>query len=104
MKYIIAGERMAQLLDGHRQAISRSSELSILGARTGEEILDLHREYQARLLILDVIIPGANPEEICRRVRADPQLRQVSLIVIGTAASLATVKRCAANRNSMKSR
>lgn len=102
MRYLIAGERMAQLLEKHRQSISRSPELTFLGARSGDEILERHREHLARLLILDVIMPGLPPEEICRRVRADEQLRKVSLIVIGTAASLATVKRCAANRSFLR--
>ena len=102
MKYIIAGERMAALLNKHRQSVSRSPEVSFLGARTGDEILELHREHLASLLILDVVMPGAPPEEICRRVRADAAMRKVSLIVIGTAASLATVKRCAANRSFLR--
>lgn len=102
MKHIIAGERMAKLLEQHRRSVSRSPELSILGARTGEEILELHREHLAHLLILDVIMPGIPPEEICRKVRADPRLCKVSLIVIGTAASVATLKRCAANRSFLR--
>ena len=47
-------------------------------------------------------MPGSPPEEICRQVRADSRLRKVSLIVIGTAASLATLKRCAANRSFLR--
>ena len=102
MKHIIAGERMAQLLEKHRLSISRSPEFAILGARNGDEVLELHREHPARLLILDVIMPGATPEEICRVVRADAELRKVSLIVIGTAASMTTLKRCAANRSFLR--
>ena len=102
MKHIIAGERMALLLEKHRLSISRSPELSILGARNGEELIELHREHLARLLILDVIMPGAPPEEICRTVRADTAMRSVSLIVIGTPVSLATLNRCAANRSFLR--
>ena len=102
MKYIIAGDRMALLLDKYRQSISASRELSILGARNGDEIIELHREHQARLVILDVVMPGAPPDAICRKFRANSTLRNVSLIVIGTAASVATVKRCAANRSFLR--
>lgn len=102
MKHVIAGDRMAQLLETHRRSISRSPELSILGARDGDQVLALHREHLARLLILDVVMPGAPPEEICRTVRADSRLSKVSLIVIGTAASLSTLKRCAANRSFLR--
>jgi CheY-like chemotaxis protein len=93
---------MAQLLENHRLRISRSPELSIIGARNGEEVLELHREHLANLLILDVVMAGPPPEEICRRIRADSRLRKVSLIVIGTAVSLSAVKRCAANRSFLR--
>lgn len=102
MTLIIAGDRMAQLLEKHRLDILRSPELAVLGARNGEEILELHRQHLARLLILDVVMPGLSPEEICRKVRADSRLHNVSLIVIGTAASVATLKRCAANRSFLR--
>jgi CheY-like chemotaxis protein len=102
MTIIIAGNRMAQLLEKHRQEISRSPELAILGAHNGGEIVELHRKHLARLLILDVVIPGLPPEEICRSVRADAEMRNVSLIVIGTAASMTTLKRCAANRSFLR--
>jgi CheY-like chemotaxis protein len=102
VKTIIAGEKMALLLQKFRRSITPSADLSIIGAHNGDELLDLHREHVARLLILDVLMPGAPPEEICRTVRADEQLRKVSLIVIGTAASVATLKRCAANRSFLR--
>lgn len=89
---------MAQLLESHRESASTAPDLAILGAGSGEEIIDLHREHLARLMILDVLLPGLPPEEICRRVRADATLRKVSLIVIGTATTRAAVVRCAANR------
>jgi CheY-like chemotaxis protein len=101
-KHIIAGERMAALLDKHRHQITRPGELGILAAADGEELLALHREHQARLLILDVQMPGPTPEEICRRVRADAALRKVSLIVIGNPLSLPLLKRCAANRSFLR--
>lgn len=102
MKLIIASERMAQLLEKRRLQISRSPELAILGARNGDEVVDLHSQHLARLLILDVVMPGPTPEAICSKVRADSRLRNVSLIVVGTAASLTTLKRCAANRSFLR--
>ena len=70
-----------------------------MGASDGGQILDLHREHQARLLILDTEMAGLSPEQICRSVRAHAALRQVSLIVIGSSSSVETLKRCLANRS-----
>lgn len=102
MKCIIAGERMAELLERHRQSVSRSPGLAILGARSGEELLALHRQHLAQTLVLDVLMPGTPPEEICRIVRADARLREVSLIVIGGRDSEGTLRRCAANRSFLR--
>jgi DNA-binding response OmpR family regulator len=102
MKLIIAGEKMALLLEKHRRLISTSPELSIMGASDGGQILDLHREHQARLLILDTEMAGLTPEQICRGVRANAAMRQVSLIVIGSSDSVDILKRCLANRSFMR--
>lgn len=90
---------MALLLEKHRHLIDPSPELSILGARDGQHLLDLHSTYQARLLILDTAMPGLTPEEVCRHVRTHPVLRQVSIIVIGGAGRVEVLKRCMANRS-----
>ena len=70
-----------------------------MGAVDSGQLLDLHRKHQARLLILDTRMEGLPPEQICRLIRADATLRQVSLIVIGSSNSIETLNRCTANRS-----
>jgi DNA-binding NarL/FixJ family response regulator len=99
MELIIAGVKLAQMLEKHRRLISKSPELSIMGAVDSGQLLDLHREHQARLLILDTKMAGLPPDQICRRIRADDALRRVSLIAIGSSTSVETLSRCMANRS-----
>jgi len=99
VRTIIAWDRMAELLEKHRTMLSADPQLQIVGVPDATTIVELHRERQARLLILDTTMPGPTPEEICREVRADTDLRSVSLIVVGTEGSAAAMARCAANRS-----
>jgi two-component system, OmpR family, alkaline phosphatase synthesis response regulator PhoP len=43
----------------------------VLTARTGEEALDLLSRQPVQLVVLDVLLPGIDGFEVCRRLRAD---------------------------------
>lgn len=90
---------MVRLLEKHRRLVSPSPDVTFVGVAEGQQVLDHHRSRPARLLILDTKMPGLTPEEICRQVRTNPDLRRVSLIVIGTPESVPQLERCMANRS-----
>ena len=48
-------------------------------AYTGEQALDMSREQVPDLVILDVILPGINGVEVCRRLRAAGQVPIIML-------------------------
>jgi DNA-binding response OmpR family regulator len=52
----------------------------VLSARTGEEALRLLHEGAPELLILDVMLPGMNGFDICRRARAER--RDVGILML----------------------
>lgn len=54
-------------------------------ARTGLDAGFLLRDHRPHLVFLDLMLPGVNGEEICRNLRADPDLRGTK--VIGMSAS-----------------
>jgi two-component system, OmpR family, response regulator len=43
----------------------------VRSAGTGRQALDLAREFQPDLLVLDVMLPDLDGYEVCRRIRAD---------------------------------
>ena len=51
-------------------------------ARTGPEGLEAAREQPADLVILDLMLPGLNGLEICRRLRAVPSTAAVPILVL----------------------
>ena len=57
-------------LQGHR----------VLAARDGPSALERLRRARPELVILDVMMPGMDGYEVCRRIRADGSLRHVPVI------------------------
>ena len=51
-------------------------------ASNGEEALAKAAELIPDLILLDVMMPGMDGIEVCRRLRADPQLAEVPIIII----------------------
>lgn len=52
----------------------------LLAARDGESALAIARRSKPALVLLDVMMPGIDGYEVCRRMKADPELAQVAVI------------------------
>jgi DNA-binding response OmpR family regulator len=55
-------------------------------ATRGEEALDKARANQPDLIVLDVMMPGIDGWEVCRRLREDPGLADVPVIFLSARA------------------
>jgi DNA-binding response OmpR family regulator len=53
----------------------------VVTARDGAEALDRARESAPELALLDVMMPGMDGREVCRRMGVDPELAQVPVIL-----------------------
>lgn len=51
-------------------------------AYDGKEALALIREKRPELVVLDVMMPVMNGWEVCKEVRADPELEKTSIIML----------------------
>ena len=51
-------------------------------AGTGTEALDLARRFPPALVILDLMLPGLSGTEVCRRLRAEPETRNVPILML----------------------
>ena len=54
----------------------------IMVARTGEAGLELARQDRPDLILLDLVLPGADGFEVCRRLKADGRTRQIPVILM----------------------
>lgn len=54
----------------------------VSGVRDGEEALDLIRRSNPDLVVLDLMLPGLDGLEICRRLKADEITRAIPVIMV----------------------
>ncbi len=54
----------------------------VLEAGNGQEALELSLAQRPDVILLDVMMPGMDGIEVCRRLKADPQLRSIPVILV----------------------
>lgn len=57
-------------------------QYDIFMAANGEEALEQVRRAQPDLVLLDVMMPGIDGYEVCRRLKSDPQSAQIPVIFV----------------------
>ncbi|MBN1136145.1 MAG: PAS domain S-box protein [Anaerolineae bacterium] len=54
----------------------------VIEAATGQEGLRLAQEWKPDLVLLGVMLPDLNGVEVCRRIKADPQLANTHVVIL----------------------
>ena len=57
----------------------------VIEAGTGAEALQLTREQQPDLVLLDIVLPDVSGIEVCRQLRAAKETRDIRIIVVSGA-------------------
>ena len=57
----------------------------VLKARDGQQALDLLREYQPDLVLLDLMMPGVSEARGYQHIRADKKLKSIPVVVFTAA-------------------
>jgi two-component system sensor histidine kinase/response regulator len=55
---------------------------SILMASSGEEALEVARESQPDVMLMDVMMPGMTGLEVCRRIKGNPETRLTQIMMV----------------------
>lgn len=76
---VVDDDRTTRLIIG--KAL-RSAEFEVLEAGDGREALSLLDGHQPDLVLVDVVMPGMDGYEVCRRMRARPNLYTVPVIIV----------------------
>jgi putative two-component system response regulator len=58
------------------------ADYRLLFARDGDKALQLARQEQPQLILLDVMMPGLSGLEVCRRLKADPATAAIPVIFV----------------------
>ena len=81
MKKIIAADTLKALLGESGDILSRD-DVAFLWAEKAEEIVYLHKKEKADLIVADLEMPGMPVDRLCVLMRADENLRAVSVIMV----------------------
>jgi len=80
-------------LDLQKSYLDRSS-FNILTARSGPEALMAIRARRPTLVILDLIMPGMDGDEVCRKIKSDPLTNTIPIIMVSKGQGSEMQKRC----------
>lgn len=83
--------------DRNRELVSRQlarQGFTVSEARSGEEALERLAGREFDLILLDILMPGMDGIEVLRRLKADPELRGVPVIVTSSIDEADTAVRC----------
>jgi class 3 adenylate cyclase len=64
------------------EAVLAPKGYDLLTASSGEEALEILTQSQPDLILLDIVMPGIDGFEVCRRVRADPATAFLPVVMI----------------------
>ena len=63
-------------------------------AMNGEDALDVARKNKPDAILLDLYMPGMDGDEVCRKIRSDPGIRHIPVIMITTESDGEGRRRC----------
>jgi DNA-binding response OmpR family regulator len=98
MKKILIAEELKAILVKDAEYLGRS-DVTLITAATNDELLAVHREEGADLIIAPLDMPGMKSERLYTTIRNDRKLRMVSVIIIcpGIPSDIERSSRCGAN-------
>jgi len=62
--------------------VVKSDGYSVLNASSGEECIEQTRQHMPDLILLDVLLPDIIGTEVCSRIKSDPSLSGIYIILI----------------------
>jgi signal transduction histidine kinase len=62
----------------------KAAGFEVFSGRNGEEGLQLARQNSPDLVLLDVMLPDINGVELCRRIKADAELKSLFVVLLST--------------------
>ncbi len=67
---------------------SLGNKCNLKVATSGEEALEIASQFKPNVILLDIMMPGIDGYETCRRIRKNPQLRFIKIIMVSAKAMI----------------
>ena len=81
MKHVLAVEDGEDILELITYNLEREG-YEVTGATTGEDGIDAARSEKPDLILLDLMLPGIDGLEVCRRLKADPDTAHIPVVMV----------------------
>lgn len=82
---VLLADDQALVRAGFRVLVGHAPDIEIVGeAADGATAVDLARSLRAEIVLMDIKMPGTDGLEATRRIVADPDLRDVRVIILTT--------------------
>src|SRR5262245_22517013 len=81
----------------NRLTLSRSLEqegYQVTLAEEGQQALEMLRSQAFDVVLLDIIMPGLDGYQVLERIKADPELRDLPVIIISALDEVESAVRC----------
>lgn len=62
-------------------------------ARDGQETIDKATSFQPDLILLDVMMPKLNGFEVCQKIKQDPQMKRIMILMVTALNELGDIER-----------
>jgi CheY-like chemotaxis protein len=66
----------------HRVMIARRTDYEIIAVANGAEALKLAATHKPDLVLMDVMMPGMDGLEVCRRMRKEPATSRIPIVLL----------------------
>ena len=81
MKKVLIVDDDASILFLISEVLNRNGFEPLL-AYNGKDAMDLVRVHRPVLAVLDIMMPGLNGFEVCKKIKADPELKDTKIIML----------------------
>jgi two-component system cell cycle response regulator DivK len=85
-KKVLIVEDNALVVEMYRSAL-KPLNVHLMEARNGDDAVSLAAAHAPALVIMDIVLPGANGYEVLKKIKALPHLAAAPVLAVTTAAS-----------------
>ncbi len=92
-KRVLLADDARFFLEVHRDVLEQAG-LAVLLAHTGEEAYAMIQAQRPDLVILDYHMPNLQGDEVCARIKRDPDLQEIPVIMVTADREPEAIERC----------
>lgn len=86
MKKILLADSAKLVIELEKAILSNRDNIRLFTASSGIEAINIHKNEKVNLILCALYMPGMNGDEVCRLIRKDDNIKNVSIVMVTTSA------------------